>query len=170
LQASIPPIPPALVCTIQTVQSSWLKKPIQGIRELEQQSFRVIRAPNRTEKPKFEQKDGLKVEPRTVVDSRITVLAENFQSSGHWQQGEVTNGQLNYMWSFEAPMGFVTRHNPSNNANTMNPSTLYVEGTLKINSQLQFELHNLSSLRHQISSNLINSLNESAKGSCVEQS
>jgi hypothetical protein len=39
-----------LICTIEAVESSWLKTPIQAIRELEHQSFRVIHAPDSTEK------------------------------------------------------------------------------------------------------------------------
>jgi hypothetical protein len=77
LQASIPLIPPALICTIEAVESSWLTIPIQGIRELEHQSFRVIRAPDLT----GQAKGGTKVEPRTVIDSGLTILAEIFNHS-----------------------------------------------------------------------------------------
>jgi hypothetical protein len=84
LQAFIPPVPPALICTIEAVESSWLKTPIQAIRELEHQSFRVIHAPDSTEKKSAERKAKVKVEPRTVIDSRLTILAENFQSLGRW--------------------------------------------------------------------------------------
>jgi hypothetical protein len=45
-----------LICTIEAVQSSWLTIPIQGIRELEHQSFRIIRAPDLTGREKGEQK------------------------------------------------------------------------------------------------------------------
>tara|TARA_B100001173_G_C15705589_1_gene428011 strand:+ start:128 stop:301 length:174 start_codon:yes stop_codon:yes gene_type:complete len=44
------------------------------VRELECQSFRVIRSSERMAQPK--------VEPRTVINSRLTSLAENFQASG----------------------------------------------------------------------------------------
>ena len=74
---------------------------MQGIRELEHQSFRVIRAPDLT----GQGKGGAKVESRTVIDSRLTILAENFQSSGYWQPGAIGYGQLNYTWSYEIPMG-----------------------------------------------------------------
>ena len=166
MQASIPPIPPVLICTIQTVESSWLTTPIQGVRELNNQSFRVIHAPDPTGTGQVESR----VEPKTVIDSRLTILAENFQSSGHWQPGAAGYGQLKYAWSFEAPMGFVTKQHPKETSNTMNTSTLYVEGDLKINSQLRFELHNLSTLRQDPSSNLINSLDELAKGICIKSS
>ena len=147
------------------MESSWLTIPIQGIRELEHQSFRVIRAPDLTGQGKGEEK----VEPRTVIDSRLTILAENFQSSGLWQPGAIGYGQLNYTWSFEAPMGFVAKQNTDETSKTINnTTTLYVEGDLKINSQLQFELRNLSTLRQDTSSNLINSLDELAKGICIK--
>ena len=148
------------------MESSWLTIPIQGIRELEHQSFRVIRAPDLTEQGK----GVAKVEPRTVIDSRLTILAENFQSSGHWQPGAIGYGQLNYTWSYETPMGFVAKQYPEETSKTMNRSTLYIQGMLEINSQLQFKLHSLSALKQEISSNLINSLDELAKGSCVSQS
>ena len=155
-------MPLALICTIQTVHSSWSNTPIQGVRELERQSFRVIRTSERMAQPR--------VEPRTVIDSRLTILAENFQSLGRWQSGAIGYGQLNYTWSFQAPLGFVAKQHPSKTSNTMNTTTIYVQGSLKINSQLQFELHNLSTLRQDTSSDLINRLDELAKGSCIQQS
>ena len=158
-----------MICTIQAVKSSWLKTPIQAVRELEYQSFRVIHAPNATEKPSVERKAKVKVEPRTVIDSRLTILAENFQSFGSRQPGAIGYGQLNYTWFFKAPLGFVAKQHPGKTPNTMNTSTIYVEGSLKINSQLQFELHNLSTLRQNTSSGLINRLDELAKGSCIQQ-
>ena len=144
--------------------SSWLTIPIQGVRELNNQSFRVIHSPDPTGTRKVESR----VEPKTVIDSRLTIMAENFQSSGHWQPGAVGYGQLNYTWSFAAPMGFVAKQNPDETSKTINTTTLYVEGDLKINSQLQFELRNLSTLRQDTSSNLINSLDELAKGICIK--
>ena len=68
------------------------------------------------------------------------------------------------------PMGLVAKQNPDETSKTINRSTIYIQGTLEINSQLQFKLHNLSALKQEISSNLINSLDELAKGSCVSQS
>ena len=148
------------------MESSWLTTPIQGVRELNNQSFRVIHAPD----PKGTGQVESRLEPKTVIDSRLTILAENFQSSGHWQPGAVGYGQLKYTWSFEAPMGFVATQNPNETSKSINTSTLYVEGNLKINSQLRFELRNLSTLRQETSSNLINSLDELAKGICIKLS
>lgn len=152
------------------MESNWLKTSIQAVRELEHQTFLVIHALDPTKEPSLERKVRLKVEPRTVIDSRLTILAENFQSLGRWQPGATGSGQINYTWSFEAPLGFVAKQNPGKAPNTMNTSTLYVEGSLKINSQLQFELHNLSTLRQDTSNDLINRLDELAKGSCIRQS
>ena len=64
-------------------------------------------------------------------------------------------------------MGFVAKRNPGETFKAINRSTLYIQGALEINSQLQFKLHNLSALKQCISSDLINSLDELAKGSCV---
>ena len=76
---------------------------------------------------------------------------------------------LNYKWSFEAPLGFVAKQNRDTTSQKVNKSTLFVEGVLKIDSQLQFELRNLSTLRQEQSSDLINSLNELATGMRVPQ-
>ena len=113
-----------MICTIEAIESSWLTIPVQGIRELEHQSFRVIRAPDLTE----QRKGGAKVEPRTVIDSRLTILAENFQSSGHWQPGAIGYGQLNYTWSYEIPMGFVAKQNPDETSKTMTRSLFTSRG------------------------------------------
>ena len=146
------------------MKSSWLTIPIQGIRELEHQSFRVIRAPDLTGQRKGE----AKVEPRTVIDSRLTILAENFQSSGHWQPGAIGYGQINYTWSYETPWDSWRSEIPAKLL-PINRSTLYIQGTLEINAQLQFKLHNISTLKQNVSSESINSLDELAKGSCVSQ-
>ena len=118
------------------MESSWLKTPIQAIRELEYQSFRVIHAPDSTEKQSAEQKVKVTVEPRTVIDSRLTILAENFQSSGRWRPGAIGYGQLNYTWSYEIPMGFEAKRNLGETSKTINISTLHIQGMLKINAQL----------------------------------
>ncbi len=144
------------------MHSSWSNTPIQGVRELERQSFRVIRTSERMAQPR--------VEPRTVIDSRLTSLAENFQASGRSKPVAPNENLLNYKWSFEAPLGFVAKQNRDTTSQTVNKSTLFVEGVLKIDSQLQFELRNLSTLRQEQSSDLINSLNELATGMCAPQS
>ena len=77
---------------------------------------------------------------------------------------------LSHKWSFEAPLGFVAKQNRGTTFQTVNKSTLFVEGVLKIDAELQFELRNLSTLRQEQSSDFINSLNELAKGRCMPQS
>ena len=67
-------------------------------------------------------------------------------------------------------MGFVAKQNPGKTSKTVNTSTINVEGSLKIDSQLQFELHNLSTLKQEASGDLINKLDELAKGICIKQS
>ena len=66
-------------------------------------------------------------------------------------------------------MGFVAKRNPGETSKAINRSTLYIQGMLEINAQLQFKLHNISTLKQNISSKSINSLDELAKGSCVSQ-
>ncbi len=77
------------------MQSSW-SNTLQGVRELERQSFRVIRTSERMAQ--------LSVEPRTVIDSRLTSLAENFQASGRSKPVAPDESMLSYKWSFEAPL------------------------------------------------------------------
>ena len=136
------------------------------MRELERQSFRVIRT---SELPVGKQVE-LIVEPRTVIDSRLTSLAENFQSAGLSERVAPNESLLSYKWSFEAPLGFVAKQKRGTTPQAVDKSTLFVEGVLKIDSQLQFELRNLSALRQEQSSDLINSLNELATGMCAPPS
>ena len=111
-----------------------------------------------------------RVEPRTVIDSRLTSLAENFQASGRSKPLAPDESLLSYKWSFEAPLGFVAKQNRGTTSETVNKSTLFVEGVLRIDSELQFELRNLSTLRQEQSSDVINSLDEHATGRCMPQS
>lgn len=156
MQASIPPTPTAaLVCTIQAVESSWTGSPIQGVRDLKEQNFRVLRSPVVT------------VEPRTVIDSRLTILAENFQSSGTQAQGSADRALI-YRWSFEAPLGFIAQQNATEPSATS--STISVKGSLKINSQFKFELQNTSKLKRKKTNNVMNILDEHAQGFCETES
>ena len=99
------------------------------MRELECQSFRVIRSSERMAQPK--------VEPRTVINSRLTSLAENFQASSERSKPLAPDESLlSYEWSFEAPLGFVAKQNRGTTSQTVNKSTLFFEEVLKIDSQL----------------------------------
>ena len=86
------PTPPPLVCTLQTVETRWSPKPVEGIRQLEQQSFEVIRGPQG------------RIQPRAVIESRLTTLMQAFSSSGLDQSNPE---RKTYQWSFEAPLGSV---------------------------------------------------------------
>ena len=66
-------------------------------------------------------------------------------------------------------MGFVAKRTPGETSKAINRSTLYIQGMLEINAQLQFKLHNISTLKLNISSKSINSLDELAKGTYVSQ-
>ena len=59
-----------MVCSIQTVEAWWSGRPIADIRQLEQRQFRVERGENPA------------IEPRTVIDSRLTPLVERLSRSG----------------------------------------------------------------------------------------
>ena len=131
------------------------------MRELQRQSFRVI--------PTSERMAPQRVEPRTVIDSRLTSLAENFQASGCSKPVPPDESLLSYKWSFEDPLGFVAKQNRGTMPQTVNKSTLFVEGVLRIDSELQFELRDLSTSRQEQSSDVINSLDELATGSCMPQ-
>ena len=62
-------------------------------------------------------------------------------------------------------MGFVAKRTPGETSKAINRSTLYIQGMLEINAQLQPKLHNISTLKQNISGKSINSLDELAKGS-----
>ncbi len=57
------------------MENRWSGRPIPGIRQLEQQQFRVDRG------------DNPGIQPETVIDSRLTPVVERFSSSGVEQMG-----------------------------------------------------------------------------------
>ena len=145
--------PPPLVCTIQTVESRWRPKAIAGIRRLEQQSFRLIRG-----------SEGARVEPPTVIESRLTSLVQRFRSSG--LKGN-DPGRLLYRWSFEAPLGTLGfDQEPSTE-----PVMVEVTGHLVIRDAHRFELVQRSRLigsgREPIEpETILSTLSEVASGVC----
>ena len=153
--ASAPP-PPPLVCTIQTVESRWSGQPIPGIRQLEQQQFRV----NRGEHPV--------VEPITVIESRLTPLVERFSSSGV-EQTQLK--QTTYHWSYEAPLGplQLNRGTSSSSTRPAGESLVAVSGDLIIDAQNSFKLSQQSRLTQSGGTQTLISLFETAHGSCHEQ-
>ena len=151
--ASAPP-PPPLVCTIQTVESRWSGQPIPGIRQLEQQQFRVIRG----------RKPG--IEPATVIESRLTPLVERFSSSGV-EQSEAR--RTTYHWSYEAALGPLQFNGDGASARPAIESRVAVSGDLIIDLQNGFELSQQSRLTQEGGTQTLSSLLEKAQGSCREQ-
>ena len=151
--ASAPP-PPPLVCTIQTVESRWSGQPIPGIRQLEQQQFRVDRGRKSS------------IEPATVIESRLTPLVERFSSSGV-EQSQLK--QTTYHWSYEAPLGPLQFSSDAATARPASESRVAVSGDLIIDAQNGFELSQQSRLTQEGGTQTLISLMETAQGSCREQ-
>ena len=147
-----PPIP--LVCTIQSVESEWLHQPIKGIRELNHQQFVLY------------QGSVPAIAPRTVVDSRITTLVDQFSSSGVIQTGPA---QITYQWSFEASLGMLGLEDVKNTSYTSSNSMVVVSGELTIRDRLTFDLKQQSRLTEADSNKPLNTLQETATGQCREQ-
>ena len=88
LLAATPEVSP-LLCTIEDVQSRWTPRPIPGVRVAKGQTFEVHR------------KGALHVSPRYVIDSRLSVLADDLIAP----QGSVgADGAIIYRWSLCWPM------------------------------------------------------------------
>ena len=148
--ASTPP--PALLCTIETVESRWQPRPIRSVRVLEGMQFRLQPGPPIT------------VEPRYVIDSRLTLLADEQQAPALTQQPD---GSINYRWSFEAPLGAIS--SDPDNPVTINDSLATIEGRLTIQSDRRFTLVNLSSVSARNGGSVLTRLREEASGRCDEQ-
>ena len=147
------PIPPAqLVCTIKTVESRWQPRPIRTVRMLEGMQFRLHPGPPIT------------VEPRYVIDSRLTLLAEEQQVPVLTQQ---PNGSIHYRWSFEAPLGAIS--GDPDNPITIEDSLATIEGRLTIQSERRFTHVNLSTVSARNGGSVLTSLHEEASGRCDEQ-
>ena len=152
LASAPPPLP--LVCTIQTVESRWSGQPIPGIRQLEQQQFRV----NRGRKPG--------IEPATVIESRLTPLVEHFSSSGVEM---LEPGTTTYHWSYEAALGPLQFSDDGARARPATESRVAVSGDLIIDAQNGFDLSQQSRLTQEEGTQTLSSLMEKAQGSCREQ-
>ena len=113
--ATLPP-PTPLVCTSETVEVEWSHQPVAGIRELKHQQFVL------------HQGSMPYIEPRTVIDSRITTLVNRFSSSGIDQDDP---SKITYKWSFDAPLGLVELEDAKNSEHTSS-NPLVVSGTLTI--------------------------------------
>ena len=146
------PTPPPLVCTLQTVETHWSSNPVEGIRQLEQQSFEVIRGPQG------------RIQPRAVIESRLTTLMQAFSSSGLDQSNPE---RKTYQWSFEAPLGSVG-FNQETETGT-GDTTVFVNGRLSISNASSFKLKQQSRLIRSGSNRTLATLDEVASGVCAEQ-
>ena len=106
------------------------------------------------------------IEPRTVIDSRITTLVNRFSSSGVDQDDP---SKITYKWSFDAPLGLVELEDAKNSEHTSSNSIVVVSGTLTIRERLNFELNQESNLTEANGTRTLNSLQEKATGRCREQ-
>jgi len=143
--------PPPLTCTIETVESRWTPRDSAGVRMLEGQTFTVVRTPEIT------------VNPRYVIDSRITSLAEESETP----VGTINNERVHYSWTYLAPLGPVapaaTTEGASRNA------TISVEGLLRIQPDRSFDLVNVSAMTAEGSTTALTTLRDRAGGTCREQ-
>jgi hypothetical protein len=142
-------LPPFLLCTVETVQSSWSSEPIQGIRLLENQTFRVELGANAS------------VTPRYVIESRLTSLAEETSAPSASMEPD---GTFSYLWNFSAPLGPIALPNQQER-----PLTVQVEGDLKVHKNFNFVLENSTVVNADGVNKPINGLNETAQGTCHEQ-
>ena len=150
LLAATPAVPP-LLCTIEAIQSQWSPRPIRGVRVAKGQTFEVHR------------KGALHVSPRYVIDSRLSVLADDLIAP---EVNVRADGAISYRWSFQALIG------PVATAVNQQPrdAKAVVEGDLSIGSDLLFSLRNRSTLMAIEQKTGITRLDETASGRCRDQS
>ena len=101
------------------MESRWSGQPISGIRQLEQQQFLVV------------QGDNPGIEPKTVIESRVTPLVEHFSSSGVEQ---MEASRLTYHWSYEASLGALTFNDSGAFSGAAQESRVAVSGDLVIDT------------------------------------
>jgi hypothetical protein len=143
--------PPPLICTIETVESHWTPRNIAGVRMLKGQTFTVVRTPEIT------------VNPRYVIDSRITSLAEESETP----VGTINNEGVHYSWTYLAPLGPVAPAATTEGANRN--ATISVEGQLRIQPNRSFDLMNVSAMTTEGSTTALTTLRDRAGGTCREQ-
>ncbi|WP_006850993.1 hypothetical protein [Synechococcus sp. WH 8109] len=136
------------------MEARWSGRPIAGIRQLEQQQFRVERGENPA------------IEPETVIDSRLTPLVELFSSSGVKQ---IAGSRMTYHWSHKASLGALAFNDSGNSSRTAQETRVADSGDLVIDVQKGFELSQQSRLTQSAGTKTLSSLFETAHGSCREQ-
>ena len=149
LAAAETPLP--LICTIETVESRWTPRKIAGVRMLKGQTFTVVRTPEIT------------VNPRYVIDSRITSLAEESETP----VGTMNNERVHYSWTYLAPLGPVAPASTTEGASRN--ATISVEGQLRIQPDLSFDLVNVSAMTAEGSTTALTPGRDRAGGTCREQ-
>ena len=132
------------------METRWSSKPVKGIRQLERQSFAVIRGPRG------------RIEPRAMIESRLTTLMQGFSSSGLDQSNPK---RTSYQWSFAAPLGNVGFNQQTGTGET----TVPVNGRLIISNASSFNLKQRSRLIRSGSKRTLTTLDEVASGVCTEQ-
>ena len=152
LLAALPPSSPPLVCTIDTVQSQWSPHLIPGVRVLKGQMFRLQIGPSLT------------VEPRYVIDSRLTTLADDLQPP---HGSTAIDGTIRYRWTFEAPLGLVALD--SDAGALAQESLARVQGLLTLQPDRSFQLVNRSVITARRDGAQLTRLDEKASGRCHER-
>ena len=135
----VPPAAP-LVCTIETLDSRWARQPIADLRPLNSQQFVLWHGP------------PARVQPKTVVENRLTRSVQRFSSSGVDQSDP---SMTTYHWSFDAPLSA--------------KSSVTVSGELIIHDRRRFELSQQSRLTEAEGTRTLNTLQDTAQGRCLEQ-
>lgn len=92
LLAALQPLSPPLLCTIDSVESSWVPNPNAGVRMFKDQTFSLRAVPN------------MSMSQHGVINSRLTSLADDLESP---QASTSIDGSIRDLWSVEAPLGKV---------------------------------------------------------------
>ena len=118
---------------------------------LKGQTFTVVRSPEIT------------VNPRYVIDSRMTSLAEESDPPFGLNDSE----RVRYSWSYIAPLGPVAPPATAGDANRN--ASISVQGQLLIQPNRSFNLVNVSAMTAEGSTTALTTLRDSASGRCREQ-
>ena len=112
------------------------------------------------------QGDNPGIEPKTVIESRLTPLVEHFSSSG---VERMEGSRLTYHWSYEASVEALTFNDSGASSGAPQESRVAVSGDLVVDVQKEFELSQQSRLTQSAGTKTLSSLFETAHGSCREQ-
>jgi len=104
------------------------------------------------------------VSPRTVIESRISTLVQEFNDSG---LDQTDPNRLTYRWSFKAPLGVIRIF--QNKSAKPTDTTLMVTGNHHRKDSPSLELSQESTLTQPSSTQTLSTLMETAQGTCREQ-